>query len=460
MNFMGLLFTLAAFAVALGILIVVHEYGHYLVARMCGVKVLRFSVGFGKPLLTRRFSPDGTEWVLAALPFGGYVKMLDEREGPVKPAEVDRAFNRQSVWKRMLIVVAGPVANFILAVVLYWGLFIAGVPDARPVIAAPAAGSYAAQAGLQRGDTLLRINDEAVEGWQEARWRLLQLAIAHATVRLEVMDGGGHISWKTLDLSGFELEGLEGDPVSRIGVRLYRPDAVIGRTLPDGVAERAGLRAGDRILAVDGSPVATWDEFVIAVRDHAGKPLQVTVGRATSDSSDSRAVLVLTPEPVSDRGRTIGRIGAEPRIDAEKMKNLFIIARHDPGTAFALATAKTWDTAVFSLKMIGKMLVGEVSWRNLSGPVTIADYAGQSAQAGWVSYLVFLAIISISLGVLNLLPIPLLDGGHLLYYVAEVVKGRPVSEKAMELGQRLGLAVLLFLMVFAFYNDINRLLAG
>jgi len=452
---MSLVFTLVAFIVALGVLIVVHEYGHYLVARLCGVKVLRFSVGFGKALYARRFSPGGTQWVIAALPFGGYVKMLDEREGPVGSDERHRAFNRQNVWKRIAIVSAGPLANFLLAIVLYWGLFVSGVPDARPTLAAPAPGSIAAQAGLARGDTLLRINDEPVQGWQEARWRLLQLAIAHAQVELEVQDRAGHLSQKTLDLRQFALEGLEADPVGRIGLRLYRPDPVIGRTLPGSVAERAGLGPGDRILAVDGRPIATWDEFVIAVRSRPGEALRVRVARSAADSE-----LTLTPEPVSERGRTIGRIGAEPRIDGEEMKNLFTMVRHGPAVALALAAAKTWETSVFTLKMIGKMLVGEVSWRNLSGPVTIADYAGQSAQAGWTSYLVFLAIISISLGVLNLLPIPLLDGGHLLYYIVEVVKGRPVSEKAMELGQRVGLAVLLFLMAFAFYNDINRLIAG
>jgi regulator of sigma E protease len=451
----SLVFTIIAFIVALGVLIVVHEYGHYLVARLCGVKVLRFSVGFGKPLVSKRFRPDGTEWVIAALPLGGYVKMLDEREGPVREQELPHAFNTQNVWKRMAIVVAGPVANFLLAIALYWGLFVSGVPDARPMIAAPVAGSIAEQAGLQRGDTLTRINGEAVEGWQEARWRLLQLAIDRSQARLELQDSAGRAMSRTLDLAGFELEGLEGDPVSRMGIRLYRPDAVIGRTQPGSIAEKAGLGTGDRIVAVEGKPISTWDEFVLAIRARPGAPLRLRVASGAGETD-----LVLTPESFSDRGRTIGRIGAEPRIDTAEMKNLFTTVRHGAGTAFGLAIAKTWETSVFSLRMIGKMILGEVSWRNLSGPVTIADYAGQSAQAGWTAYLVFLAIISISLGVLNLLPIPLLDGGHLLYYLVEVIKGRPVSDKAMELGQRLGLAVLLFLMAFAFYNDINRLFAG
>ncbi len=452
---MNLALTIVAFLFALGVLIVVHEYGHYAVARLCGVKVLRFSVGFGRPLLTRRFEPGGTEWVIAALPFGGYVKMVDEREGEVAPADLPYAFNRKSVWRRFLIVAAGPVSNLLLAIVLYWGLFISGLPDARPVISAPEAGSIAAQAGLARGDTLLAIDGDPVEGWQEARWRLMQLAVAHAEARVSVRDEAGHVSDKALDMRSFDLDSMEGDPVAKLGLRLFRPDAVIGRVLAGSVAQRAGLERGDRILQADGKPMTTWDDFVMAVRTRPDEPLRLRIQNAAGTSE-----LTLVPERTQDRGRTIGRIGAEPLVDPAQMKALFTVVRYGPVHALQFAVAKTSETVVFSMKMIGKMIVGQVSWRNLSGPVTIADYAGQSAQAGWSAYLVFLAIISISLGVLNLLPIPLLDGGHLLYYVVEVFKGSPVSEKAMELGQRVGLTVLLFLMVFAFYNDINRLFSG
>jgi regulator of sigma E protease len=359
------------------------------------------------------------------------------------------------VWQRFAIVAAGPIANFLLAIALYWGLFMSGVPDARPMIAAPADGTIAAQAGLERGDLLLSVNGEALESWQDARWRLMQIAVAHAEATLEVRDRAGEVSTRTLDLRGFDIEGLEGDPVARLGLRLYRPDAVIGRAIEGGAAARTGLQRGDRILAVDGKPISGWDEFVSAVRSHPGEPMRVRLAGPSGESQ-----ITLTPDTIDERGRTIGRIGAEPLVDAGEMKSLFTTVRHGPVRAFTLAVSKTWDTSAFSLKMIGKMLVGEVSWRNLSGPVTIADYAGQSAQAGWTSYLVFLAIISISLGVLNLLPIPLLDGGHLLYYTVEVLKGSPVSEKVMELGQRFGLGVLLVLMAFAFYNDINRLFSG
>ncbi|MCC6472681.1 MAG: RIP metalloprotease RseP, partial [Burkholderiales bacterium] len=441
---MSLVHTLVWFIVALAALIVVHEYGHYLVARLCGVRVLRFSVGFGRPLVSRRFKPSGTEWVIAALPIGGYVKMLDEREGLVSAEEAHRAFNRQGVGKRIAIVGAGPLANFLLAIVLYWLLFVSGVPDSRPVIGTPPAHTPAAAAGLQRGDRIERIDAKRVESWQDARWQLLQLALARAQARLEVVDRAGHLSLKTLDLRGFELEDVEGDPVARAGILLYRPSAVIGRVLPGGVAERAGLKQGDRILAVDSRAIESWDEFVLAVRSHPGETMRLRI----ADGAGEYAI-EMKPEPVTVRGRTIGRIGAEPRASAEESQWLMIEVRHGPWKALVLAAAKTWETSIFSLRMIGRMIVGDISWRNLSGPVTIADYAGQSAQAGWSAYLAFLAIISISLGVLNLLPIPLLDGGHLLYYLAEILKGGPLSERAMEIGQQIGLALLVLLMAFA-----------
>lgn len=448
---MSLLHTVVAFVVALGVLIIVHEYGHYLVARLCGVKVLRFSVGFGRPLLVRSMGADRTEWVIAAVPFGGYVKMLDEREGPVAPAEVGRAFNRQPVWRRFAIVLAGPLFNFLFAIAVYAGLFMYGLPEARPVIDAPPAGSVAAAAGLKAGSTVRAVDGEAIATWQELRWRVMQHALQGEPVRLETVDGRGHLDATTLDLSGFSANDAETDVLERAGLRLYRPplEAVLGRVLPNSPAERSGLRPGDRIVSADGAPIRGWEAFVNAVRAKPGVPIALGVERA-----GHREQIEVTPDAHTRL------IGAGPYQPPEYAAKILVRVKYGPLESVQRAAAKTWDIAAFSLKMLGRMLVGELSWRHLSGPVTIADFAGQSAQMGWISYLTFLALISISLGVLNLLPIPLLDGGHLMYYGIEIVKGSPVSERFMELGQRVGLALLLVMMAFAFYNDLNRLLTG
>lgn len=454
---MNLLHTIAAFIVALGILIVVHEYGHYLVARLCGVKVLRFSVGFGRTLLRWQRGPDDTEWVIAAVPFGGYVKMLDEREGPVPPHEVARAFNRQSVWKRFLIVVAGPLFNFVFAVAVYAGLFMHGLPEARPVLAEPASGTLAAAAGLHAGDTVRATDGDPLATWQDLRWRVLQAALQAKPIRLETLDERGHIGDTTLDLSGFSAADVEGDVLDRAGLRLYRAPLapILGRLVSGGAAERSGLKEGDHVASVDGRPVDTWEALVNVIRASPGVRLHVAVERA-----GHALALDVVPEPIQNGDARIGRIGAAPYVPPGQIDRILIRVQYGPLESLAKALDKTFSISAFSLKMLGKMIVGEISWRHLSGPVTIADFAGQSAQLGWVSYLTFLALISISLGVLNLLPVPLLDGGHLMYYAIEIIKGRPVSERAMELGQRVGLALLLVMMAFAFYNDLNRLLTG
>jgi regulator of sigma E protease len=454
---MSLVQTLVAFVVALGVLIVVHEFGHFIIARLCGVKVLRFSVGFGRALALWRLGADRTEWVIAAIPFGGYVKMLDEREGAVAPGELPRAFNRQSVWKRFAIVVAGPLFNFAFAVLVYAGLFMHGLPEARPILGAAPAGTAAAAAGIHAGDTVRGIDGEAISTWQELRWRVLQAALQREPVRLETEDERGHLAMVTLDLRGFPSGEVETDVLERVGLRLHRPPLapVIGQVLAGGAAEKAGLASGDRIAAVDGAPIENWEAFVNAVRSHPGTALTLSVERGARTQS-----MQVVPEAVNAGNARIGRIGAGPQQPEGYSEKLLIRVQHGPFESLGKALAKTTDIALFSLKMLGKMLVGEVSWRHLSGPVTIADFAGQSASLGWVSYLTFLALISISLGVLNLLPIPLLDGGHLMYYAIEIIKGKPVSERFMELGQRVGLALLLVMMAFAFYNDLNRLLTG
>ena len=443
---MSVLFTIGAFVVALGIMIVVHEYGHYLVARLCNVKVLRFSVGFGTPLAVLRRGADRTEWVIAAIPFGGYVKMLDEREGEVAAHEAHRAFNRQGLAKRTAIVVAGPAFNLLFASIVYAGLFMVGMPELRPMLDAPPSGSPAAAAGVQRGDVVRRVDGREVATWEDVRWRVLQGALQGEPVTLEVERTKGSAALR-LDLQQFGGSEPDDTLLQHVGLRLS-PLPVLGELEERGVARRAGLQPGDTITQLDGKPVETWEAFVKAIRQRPGVPTRVTLERA-----GATLTLDLVPDSVAGERGAIGRIGAAPA---------YVIRVHYGfGESLAKGALKTWDLGAFSLRMLGKMLLGEVSWRNLSGPVTIADYAGQSAQLGWIPFLTFLALISISLGVLNLLPIPLLDGGHLMYYAIEAVKGSPVSERTVEIGQRVGLTLLLMLMAFALYNDLHRLfLAG
>ena len=451
------LFYLGALALALGLLIVVHEAGHFALARWCGVKVLRFSVGFGKPLLSCRFGRDQTELALAAFPLGGYVKMLDEREGEVEAAELPRAFNRQPVWKRFVIVLAGPVANFLLAIFMYWVLFVHGVEEPRPVLGKPAAQSMVELAGFKEGELVRSINGQVIASWQELRWELLQQAMAKSGVTLEVINNKQEISFRKLDLTSIDTSDLEGDILQQMGFRFFRPQLppVVGKIVPGGVADLAGLREGDRILAIDGVSIASWAQVVTIIREAPGQSL-----RLDADRQGKTISLSVTPAEVDDRGKRIGRIGIGVQEGAEDRAALTTIVRYGPLESLAKAAGQTWETSVFSLTMLGRMIVGGVSWKNLSGPVTIADYAGQSAKLGLAYYIKFLALISISLGVLNLLPIPLLDGGHLMYYIVELIKGGPVSERVMEIGQQIGLALLAMLMAFALYNDINRLVSG
>ena len=462
LTIMSLLYTVFAFVGALGVLIVFHELGHYWVARWCDVKVLRFSVGFGKPLRTWVRGADRTEWVLAAVPLGGYVKMLDEREGQVAAEELPRAFNRQNVWKRVAIVVAGPVANLLLAVALYWGLFMYGVPGVRPVVGAPLAASASANAGFAAGDTIVSIGDEKVVTWQEARWVLLKNAVHRGTVVVQVITDKDESATRNLDMSGLTAADLDGDFLKTLGVTRFQLKAPpeIARITAGSAAERAGLKAGDEIVALNNIRIESVEQAIKAIREHPGKALIVEIRRAGVIAPP----LQITPDSVSETDggavRTIGRIGAVLQPLRQAFEKYRVDVRYGPVESLGQAVVKTWDTSIFSLRMLGKMLVGEVSLKNLSGPITIADYAGQSAQQGWISYLIFLALISISLGVLNLLPIPLLDGGHLMYYIVEIFKGAPVSDQVMEIGQRVGMGLLLLMMAFALYNDVNRLISG
>jgi len=448
---------LAAFALVLGVLIVVHEFGHYIVARCVGVKVLRFSVGFGRALWSRRIGRDGTEWAIGAFPLGGYVKMLDEREGPVAPEELHRSFNRQSVWRRMAIVAAGPVANLILAVVLYWGLFWHGVEELKPVFGTPVAASPAASAGFENGERALKVGGDFVQTWQDMRWVLLRTAVNQDSVEFEVINPRQEIAIRWLDVSLARADGWKGDALDKLGLRFFQSNSppVVGEITPGSAAAATDLRPGDVIVAIDQKPIATGADVVGIVRVSAGKTLSFTVKRA-----DKPLEISITPVAEERDGQKIGRIGALIKEGGFERDELMVTVRYGPFSSFGKAVTETWDQSAFSLVMFGKMITGEVSWRNISGPVTIADYAGRSAKLGLNYYLKFMALVSISLAVLNLLPIPILDGGHLLYYLVEIVKRGPLSERSMEIGQQIGLALLLMLMVFAFYNDINRLISG
>ena len=449
--------TILAFVVAIAVLVVFHELGHFMVARWCDVKVLRFSVGFGRVLYSRRFGKGETEWAISAVPLGGYVKMLDEREGAVAAHELPRAFNRKPVLQRMAIVAAGPVANMLLAILLYWVMFIHGVPGLKPLLGSIVPDTPAAAAQLQERETVVSINGRAVPTWQELRWRLLNLALEGEAAEVEGRLSNGVLRHHVLELNQLAPSDLDQGFMRKLGLQPYQPlvRPEIGKLLQNGAAVRDGIREGDLVLSVDGHHLKRWEDLVDVVREHPGHMLRFEVQRGPE-----RLFVDVTPATVDEGGKQVGKIGAAPHIDRKAFDAMLTKVDYAPFAAFGQALHRTWETTVVSLEMIGKMVAGQVSLKNLSGPITIADYAGQSAQMGVGPYLGFLALISISLGVLNLMPIPLLDGGHLLYYTAELVKGSPVSEKVWEIGQSVGVALLVTLMAFALYNDISRLILG
>ena len=449
--------TLVSFLAALTLLIFVHELGHYLVARWCGVKVLRFSIGFGKPLASWAVGPDRTEWTISAIPLGGYVKMLDEREQPtetIPPQDLPRAFTRQSLGRRALIVVAGPAANFLLAIALYLVLGLVGVQEPAPVIDAPPAGSAAAAAGLQRGDRVVGVDGAEIRSWNEVRLRMIDGLIEKRPIAFEVERAGAR---QRIDLVAGALapEELERDFLRTLGLEIAPGSIGISSVMADGAAARAGLQAGDEILALDGRALARASELIDAIRARPGVTMRLDVRRGP----DTLRVEVVPERRVSDRageaGKVVGRIGAGVQNRVEMVE-----VRYTGIDAVTRSVRQTWDMSAFSLRMLGKMVTGELSWRNLSGPVSIADYAGQSARVGWYAYVSFLALISISLGVLNLLPVPVLDGGHLVYYGLEALRGRPLSERFMEITQKAGLAVIAAMMVLALFNDLTRLIGS
>lgn len=440
--------TLIAFAAALGILITFHELGHYWVARLCGVRVLRFSIGFGRVVL-RRTDRHGTEWAVSAIPLGGYVKMQDDPPPGASRAEAAHAFNTQSVWRRMAIVAAGPLFNLLLAVMFYAALDMAGTRMPAPILGQPEASSPAGQAGLTAGDRILAIDGHAVASWNDARWRLLDVLSSGGQAVLDVQSAAGGIQRRTLLLqTGNRLDPSQGDPVARTGLHLEQPRPVVREVGTGSPGQAAGLQVGDTITAVGNlaGPLDT-STLVAYIQRHAGVSLPMTVMRGGVPIS-----VHVVPRSERSDGREVGRIGIMLGGDVP-----MVTVRYGVLDSVQHGARRTWDTALMSLRMMGRMAVGDVSWRNLSGPVTMADYAGQTARIGLAAYVAYLALISISLGVLNLLPIPMLDGGHLLYYLLEVVRGRPVPERWMQIGQRTGLGLLVCLMGLALFNDFARL---
>lgn len=445
--------------VALGLLVTFHEFGHYWVARRCGVRVLRFSVGFGRALWSRR-AADGTEYRIAAIPLGGYVKMLDERESPVPVSERDQAFNRKPVGQRIAIVIAGPAANLIFAIAAFWLMFVVGIPETRPVLG-PTSG-LAAEAGLRENDMIVGIDQRRVETWTHALLGLIPPALDRRAVSVEVESLDGQRRSVRLPLDRVSAAYSEENTLDYLGLQPWRADLppLVGSVAPGAPADRAGLRMGDRIVAIDTEPVGGWQDIARLIpnlaRDEQGqaRSLGLTLER------DGRLLEIeLTPE--LQQGRPIIGIQAPepgPELQAE-FDRTFTMVRHGPIQALGEATSETWRLTSATLGILGRMITGKASLSNLSGPITIAQMAHSSARLGLSRFLFFLGLISLSLAIINLLPIPMLDGGHLMYYLVELVKGSPVSERTQIVGQYIGLALVIGLMSLAIFNDILRLIA-
>ncbi len=450
---MSALYMIVGTLVALGVLVTFHEFGHFWVARRCGVKVLRFSVGFGAPLL-RWHDRHGTEFVVAAIPLGGYVKMLDEREGDVPPALLEQAFNRKSVKQRFAVVAAGPIANFLLALLFFWILAMLGSQQVRPIVGSIAPGSLAEQAGVVAGAEVLAVDGRAVTGWSEVNLQLIRRLGETGSLRLRLLEPGSTVeSERNLVLSGW-LKGAEDpDPLGSLGIRPWRPQIapVLAHLDPEGPAQAAGLQLGDRLLSLEGRSLDDWQQVVDVVRERPGQRVAFRVER------DGRPFeLSLTLAARGEGEARTGYLGAGVE-GGEWPAEMLREVSYGPLAAVGESIKRTWSMSLMTLDSIGKMLFGELSVKNLSGPITIAKVAGASAQSGVGDFLNFLAYLSISLGVLNLLPIPVLDGGHLLFYLVEWVRGRPLSERVQAIGVQIGISLVVGLMLLALFNDISRL---
>lgn len=447
------IYMLVSFIVALGILIVVHEFGHYWVATRVGVKVLRFSVGFGKPIWSRRWGKDQTEFVVSAIPLGGYVRMLGEGDDEYSPSEANRAFSQKSLLQRTAVVLAGPLFNLAFAVLAFWVVYFIGVDGIRPMVGVVAPQSIAESSGFKSGDLLLEIDGKPVQTWDEHRMYIFRRTLDRAEIVFTVRTKGGRELQRSIDLSQIPIAKIDAGLISRgIGLYVALPElpAVLGK-IADGPAGKAGLEVGDVIVSVEQEKVTNWHDFASRIRKRPGKPTQLVVLRG-----ERKLRFTVTPEANEIDGKTIGLIGVRPDYPGlpDDMK---AVAQFGPLESFAVAAVQTWTMSVLTLEMLYRMLKLEISSRNISGPLTIAQAAGYSAQMGIDRFLMFLALVSISLGVLNLLPIPVLDGGHLLYYAFEAIRGKPLSEAVQAWGQQIGIMLLVGLMILAFYNDITRI---
>ncbi|MEJ2693168.1 MAG: RIP metalloprotease RseP [Candidatus Thiodiazotropha sp.] len=451
----SILFTLLSFIVALAILIAVHEFGHFWVARKLGVKVLRFSIGFGRAIWKHTSRRDGVEYVIAAIPLGGYVKMLDEREAPVEEAEQARAFNRQSLPVRSAIVVAGPLFNFVFALLAFWLIFVTGDSGLISKVEKVADDSLAAQAGFKPGDEILAVAGESTPSWESVVYYLLSRSLDESSLPIQVRDEAGNERRLWLETQGFQKLSEEGKILTNLGLTPLRVKLppVFDKIVEGEPADQAGLRPGDRILSVDGVEMATWSQWVDYVRDRPGQSMRLEIER-----DGQQRQIDLTTAVREEKGKRFGRVGAMPEIPEGLLEKYRSVVRYGPAEAMGRSLEQTWDRSLLMLKVLGKMLLGQVSVKNLSGPLSIADYAGKSASYGLESFMKFLANVSISLAVLNLLPIPVLDGGHLFFFLIEAVKGRPLSERFVEQGQKIGLAILLAIMGLALFVDLNRYL--
>lgn len=453
--------TLFYFIITIGVLVSFHEFGHFWIARKAGVKVLRFSVGFGKVLWSYQKTPEATEYVISAIPLGGYVKMVDEREGEVKIADLPYAFNRQGLWARAAIVAAGPVFNLILAVLLFWVALVAGEEGAKPILGKIEAGTIAAQAGLLEGDEFISVNDKPTPTWAEALNIVVGAALdGDREIKVIVKDRQGREDVRSIKLTDADTQDPE-KLYKRLGFNPWMPKLrpIIDKVLPDGAALAAGLKPRDLLINADGKPIDDWQQWVEYVKSHPGQSIAVEIER-----NGVRQTLSITPKvaqaPSTIEGqapKTEGKIGASVFIPEEVRDSLMAKYSLGPLEAVPAAFIKTYDYSISTLKMMGKMVLGRASVKNLSGPISIAQFAGESASIGFVHFLKFIALVSVSLGVLNLLPIPVLDGGHLLFFGIEAIKGRPLSEKSQLFFQQIGIAILITLMAVGMVMDIQRL---